>query len=268
MATRIRVLPDLLKSEQQHRMGITSPDEWGRNWSYVGFVPATYAKGVVVRDHLSPDLITNDGIGTPTAASATGTYTLEDTGEFASDDFYGAIGHIHDGAGQGQRFIVHGRDKEGNKLYITMMDGSGWEVGIDTTSRYSLYLPGLVLISTGVHQFQRGAIQREAFTVPANERWYGWVLKDGDGVGLLDNSGTAIPDDNGRLAPTTAGKLIGSTALNGTVGKAPLPNPSETTDDFLIPVEFDIPNKALSYRYELDKQQPMRNIQIGGMIGR
>jgi hypothetical protein len=276
--TAIRILPDQLKSEPQERLGVTAPDEWGREWSYVGFVPGTYKKGIAVRDHLSADLL-SAAVGTATAAAAKGAYTLQDTGEFTGDDFYGAIGHIHDGAGQGQRFIVMGRDDDGNTLYIKLFNGGGWETAIGTSTKYSLYFPGLVKIATDAHAATRGLTQRDEFTVPTGERRYGWVVKTGSALGLKDNSAKAF-SVGGRVIPTTGGLLIGvpttaasinaatvaiSTIMNS-IGYSPLGEPTEAADDFLLPIELEIRNQALSYRFPLEKEDGYRGVNIGGKV--
>ena len=70
MAQSIKILPDTLHIEQQHRVGIVT-----KEWSYVEFTPGTYHRGQVVRDSKSSDLI-ESGLGTVTTASAIGENTL------------------------------------------------------------------------------------------------------------------------------------------------------------------------------------------------
>ena len=253
---KIRIRPELLEEEQQHRLGLTSPDQWGDEWSYVEFTPGTYNKGHIVRDLPFGDVAN----GTVTAAAAIGTFTLQDTGEFSSDDFRGAIGHIHDGHGQGQRFIVQ-RVMNANTLRITLFNGRGWETALTTNSKYRLILPGRVEHAGGVNQHLRGACQADNFTVPANETRYGWVKKTGLAECLRDNSGTDIPSE-GIVRATTGGLIIGATNIADSLGIALLGNPDEGTDDFLIPVDLRITNNAMSFRFPKGKEEPYFDVHI------
>ena len=174
----IRIYPDALEIEQQHTLGIVDTDKGGDDWSYVEFPAGTYTQGQIVRDSLPADIVGNSGVGSVTAAAAIGTRELKDTGEFSAKQYLrGAIGEIYQGGGHGQKFIVVGVP-DANTLIISV-EGKGWEVALTTASRYNLILPGRAIVATAGTPFVRGVIQREGFTVPANETRYAWVKMTG-----------------------------------------------------------------------------------------
>ena len=253
---KIRIRPELLEEEQQHRLGLTSPDQWGDEWSYVQFTPGTYNRGHIVADQPYGDIAD----GTLTAAAGVGTFTLQDTGEFSSDDFRGAIGHIHDGAGQGQRFIVQ-RVMNADTLRITLFNGQGWATALATGSLYRLVLPGRVELATAVNLNLRGTVQSDNFTVPTSETRHGWVKKTGLAECLRDNSGTDIPS-NGAVVATTGGLIIGASDIDDSLGVALLGNPTEDTADFLLPVDLRIVNNAMSFRFPKGKEEPYFDVHI------
>ena len=253
---KIRIRPQLLEEEQQHRLGLSSPDQWGDEWSYVQFIPGTYNRGHVVQDQPFGDIAN----GTVTAAAAIGTFTLQDTGEFSNDDFRGAIGHIHDGAGQGQRFIVQ-RVMNANTLRITLFNGRGWATALGTGSLYRLVIPGRVTHATAVNLLLRGVVQADNFTVPTGETRYGWVKKTGIAECFRDNSGTDIPA-SGIVRATTGGVIIGASDIADSLGIALLGNPDEDTTDFLVPVDLRITNNAMSFRFPKGKEEPYFDVHI------
>ena len=257
---KIRIRPELLEEEQQHRLGLTSPDQWGDEWSYVEFIAGTYKRGHVVRDIPYNVLIGNSGVGSVTAAAAAGTFTLEDTGEFASDDFRGAIGLIDGGAGEGQHFIVQ-KVIDDDKLRITMFNGRGWETALATDSRYRLVLPGRADLSVSTSGHVRGVIQRDGFTVPTGETRHGWVKKTGVAAVIRDNSGVDFSTE-GFVIPTTAGAVIGSVNKTHSFGIALHGNPAEDTADFTVLVDLQILNHSMSFRFPKGKEEPYSDVHI------
>ena len=57
----IRIQPDEFTKEQHHRIGITTPDSWGRIWTYCmfpgGTTDVTRQVGKVFRDSIATDLL-------------------------------------------------------------------------------------------------------------------------------------------------------------------------------------------------------------------
>ena len=195
--------------------------------------------------------------GTVNAAASAGTFTLKDTGEFSGDDFRGAIGLIHDGHGEGTRFIVQ-QVMDADTLRITLFNGRGWENALSTTSKYRLVIPGRVEHAVNNRNL-RGSLQRDDFTVPTGETRYGWVKKTGLGECLLDNDGTDIPS-SGVVVTTTGGLIIGGTDRG--LGVALFGNPEETATHFLVPVDLRIINNAMSFRFPKGKEEPYFDIHI------
>ena len=144
----IRVLPDQIQREQQHRVGLTEKDRWGRKWSYAELTPGTYQQGLVLEDEPIGDFIAG-GTGASTANIPAGGKVLQDTGEFAGSDLRGAVGVIQAGAGQGQIFIVTSvEDANTLNIVVPNSDGQGWEAAITVSSTYRLRIPGRVQIAT------------------------------------------------------------------------------------------------------------------------
>ena len=250
----IRVLPDALEREQQHTLGIVETDKGGDNWSHVEFPAGTYVQGQVIRDSLTADIVGNSGVGSVTAAAAVDTRELKDTGEFSAKQYLrGAIGEIYQGGGQGQKFIVVAV-ADADTLIISV-EGKGWQTALTTASRYNLILPGRAIVATAGSPFVRGVIQREGFTVPANETRYGWVKMTGLLQAQKDNSGTAFAANQG-VVPTTGGLVIGSGAApNGlSIGIPAFTEPGGTADA-LVTLMGTIGNNLRSARKPVGREQ-------------
>ena len=253
----IKIYPDNVYAEQQHIVGIKSPDKWGDDWSYVEFPAGTYKHGQVLADQVSSDLLSSSGLGTLTADADAGSSLLEDTDEFSGDDFRGAIGHIVEGVGVGQSFVIlEVKDSDTLVVYVLDTKGQGWETALDTTSKYRLSLPGRVKVATSAVRV-RGVLQMPDFTVPTNEKRYGFVRMTGIGRGLVDASGTALVD---RVTATTGGLIVGTTG-NAYIGYATHGDLDGTVDS-LMPIDFNIINNARSFRSEKDKYEPYHDVII------
>lgn len=275
----IQIQPDEFTKVQHQRLGVVSPDDWGRMWSYVAFSPGTYRPGRVVRDVPPSALVSaTAGVGTVTQAQAVDTNQLQDTGEFANDGFLrGAIGQIIAGGGVGQVFQVIKRIDD-NTLEIALInDGSGdvkgghspgWEVALTTSSTYQLRLPGRVSLGIAATLRKRGVFQgRKNLVVPANEERYGWVLQRGDGFGYVDEDTTSDADAgtaDDLLTTAADGELTndGATASN-TVGY--LTHQIANNTERLTRVHFTIVNNELSYRFE-NKYEPYAKDDRGNLI--
>lgn len=254
----IRIYPNKIETEQQHRIGLSTPDRWGDLWSYVEFTPGDYKNGQVVGDQGVGDLISNSGLGTVTAAAEVGSKMLKDTGEFNGKDLRGAIGHIVDGSGVGQTFIVIGvKDADTLLISVPNQSGEGWKVALDTTSKYRLKLPGRVAV-TATPANVRGVVQADDFSVPANQKRYGFVRQGGLGDGLINASGTALSN---LVTVTTGGLIIGTSSPANAIGKTVLGDLGGTVDA-RMPIDFDIRNTLRSYRVEKDKEEPYHNVII------
>lgn len=252
---QIRILPDALETEQQHVLGIVEPDKWGDLWSYVEFPAGTWVEGQTIRDAVSADIVGNSGVGTPTTAAAAETRVLKDTGEFDGKQYLtGALGEIHEGAGQGQEFIVV-KVEDADTLTISV-GGKGWQTAlVVATSRYKLMLPGRATVATGAHANTRGVIQRDDFTVPANETRYGWVKQTGKLRVKKDNSGTALALNQGVI-PTTGGLAIGAGNANNNLSIGyPLFGEPSGSSDVLTTIMGTINNRVRSYRKPVGREQ-------------
>ena len=265
MGQAIRIQPDEFTKEQHHRLGLTTPDDWGRKWSYVAFSPGTYRQGRVVRDI---PVIT----GTVTTAAEADTNLLVDSGEFANDGWLrGAIGVITNasGEGTGQVFQIIRRINDDTLEIALITDANGkkkggnnpgWETALTTSSTFTLRLPGRVSESIATGARVRGVFQAEDdLVVPANEERFGWVLQRGLGLGDFPADSadyTAIGADtnvrtaaSGQIRGGSAGVIVGYTIY-------------EIPDDAgagLKPVHFTIENDELSYRFPIKDEPYSRN---------
>ena len=265
MSLTISTYPDFVHKEAQHTLGEEHNDNQGDKWSYVEFTPGTYARGVVVRDAKSSDLVGNSGVGTVTAAAAIGSTILEDTGEFASKDLRGAIGTIYQGSGHGQSFFVKKvRDADTIEIQLLKLAGSGWEIALSTTSLYRLFLPGRVYIAAAAAGNKiRGVVPYEEFTVPTGEFRYGYARKTGIDDGFIDVSGTAL-SSNKEVTVTTDGLIIGApdtvAGVRGAIGTS-ANGDSGAGADHLMPIEFNIVNNRRSLRHPRLREEPKISVE-------
>lgn len=208
MSQAIRILPKEFTKEQHHRVGISAPDQWDRLWTYCMFPAGEYNAGELLRDTVASDIFGTFGSAEATVSQAVteaakaGTNTLQDTtANFTFDTHLrGAIGAIVEGAGHGQVFqVLRSQD---NTLEIALISddgaGSGWEVALETTSKYRLAFPGRVAkawgsggTGAGSDSISRGVIQAD-LTVPESEVRYGWMLQRGLGRGKTQGSAEAL----------------------------------------------------------------------------
>lgn len=246
----VRIKPFEITDVAQHRIGLTALDHWGNPWNYVEFDDnTTFKKGVVVKD-LNRNQIISSAAATVTKAAPIGSRTLTDSGEFAGRDIRGALGHIHDGTGVGQFFIVRNVLSD-DVIEIQLRNGQGWKTALDTTSKYAIVLPGRVELGQGgTTLFQvRGIYQGDDFTTPDGEFRYGWVQQAGLGQALFDNSGGDIDFAKRGVRTANSGLVQGTTSDEYFIGYAFFDDPSEATDDMLIPLEIKIRYRPPSYRF-------------------
>lgn len=264
----IRIQPDEFTEEQHHRLGIVTPDNWGRQWTYCmfpgGSAGTTYPEGIVLADMAVLDADVD-------AAAAIDTNILRADGDFANAKYLrGAKGYIDAGAGIGQEFqVIHVPND--NEVEIALIEDDaggnkpGWETALDTTSDYQIYLPGRVRIvpTTGIVRL-RGVLQEEVI-VQANKDLYGWALQIGNGniltraanLGTI-NAGTQLRAQGssnaeaGRAYGGTSGPIVGNASFSGRANAA-------------IPAFINIVNADLSYRYPI-KDEPYSRDDNGNLI--
>lgn len=297
----IRIQPKEFTKEQHHRVGISAPDQWDRRWTYCMFPAGTYNTGELLRDTVASDIFSALGTAEAvvsqaiTEAAEADTNILKDTTTDFTFDAHlrGAIGAIVEGAGHGQIFqVLRSQD---NALEIALISddgaGGGWEVALDTTSKYRLAFPGRVAkawgsggAGPGTDSISRGVIQAD-LTVPASEIRYGWTLQRGLGRGKTQGSAEALVTGT-PVVPAPGGLLKASDLFSGTaptdventlisirrhaktVGTAVLGNVRSSdsdTDDRLAPIYFDIRNTALSYRFPV-KDEPYSKDDDGELV--
>ena len=258
--------PDFVHKEAQHTIGEEHNDNAGDKWSYVEFTPGTYTRGIVVRDAKSSDLLTG-GEGTATAAAAVGSTILTDTGEFSNKDLRGAIGTIVEGTGIGQSFFVK-KVRDANIIEIQLLKraGAGWEVALDTTSKYKLSLPGRVYIApTAAGNKIRGITPYDEFTVPTSEFRYGYVRKTGIDEGLIDVSGNALVAET-AVVVTTGGLLLGPPAtdtiasIRNTIGYSVNGDLAGDVNALAL-IEFTIVNNRRSLRHPRLREEPKITVE-------
>lgn len=249
-------------NDQKHQLGIVVPDAVGDNWSYVQ-LHEDLDLGLGVYDMYGSDFFTG-GIGTLTAAAAVGTALLVDSGAFTAalaPALPGAIGFIHDGAGQGTSFYIE-EVIDTNTLRIRVIttqaggfskDGK-WPVALTTASDYSIDAPGVVKKWAATSKKRRGVIQAED---GGKAGQFGFVKQTGRGILKIDVSGNAL--GNGGLV-TAAGSGLGQGAaatptvanLLAKVGTWSFIDIAGSTDRYGL-VNLDIVNEDLSYRLPDDK---------------
>jgi hypothetical protein len=262
-------------TEQKYTLGQIGRDAHGDYWSYVQFFETVVA-GNVIRDARATDLLSG-ATGTVTANAAADAQTLADTGEFANDDFVGAIGQtlgdtVANGAGQGFhilemidddtiRVAVHHGDADPREA------NQGWETAlVGSSTTYAIWMPGRVYQGDGITDIVRGVTQMDV-TVVAGAEPYGWVKQTGPGWLKLDVSDAAIPVVGEGLVPAAAGLAIGMTAGGTTADEVAAVIARNTlgdiagTVDALMFVNLQIFNWAKSYRSP-DRDHAYNNVTI------
>ena len=251
-------------ADAKHRLGIVGLEPDGARWTYVQLAEDV-GVGEVVRDSHGADLL-SAAQGTVTEGQLVDETRLVDSGEFASADdglLVGALGQVYGHAkGQGQAFRVK-RVVSEDALEIGLLMGlegaadGGWEVALTTSSKYSLWFPGLVRKSTG----GAGDLIRGIAQSAGKKFEYGWVKQSRFAWAKLDVSATAITRGEGVVA-TGAGLVCGyddsvsdDDAVNHhptrVIGRAPFGDFAGNTD-LLMVGSFNIVNDALSYRFPDD----------------
>ena len=246
---------------QEHRLGDWAFNADGDEYSYVQFMEAI-SVGHYVRDAVPSDLVS---AGAVVASADIGSNILKDTGEFTNDDYVGAIGYIYEGHGKGQTFYIREMlDKDTIEIFViatlagfpSRNSNGGWLTALSSLSRYRLSFPGRVYQGDGLTDVVRGVSEVEVESTDVEK--FGWVKRIGLGFPKLDASSANVPVIGEDVIPAAGGLVTGFTAaattadeaakgigksLNGDiVGQA-------TTDDSLIPVQLDIRNRTLSYRF-------------------
>lgn len=249
--------------EQKHRLGISVPDELGDKWSYVQLAEDVDF-GEVVCDAYGANWI-GSSVGTVTTGAAAGTNLLVDSGEFGTveDEWVvGALGYIHDGAGQGTSFYIT-EHIDSDTLRVRVLgtptgiskDGK-WPVATGTDTDYSLILPGLTFKtpSSGGRDFLRGVVQAED---GGKKGEYGYVRQTGWGYAMIDVSGQAL-SEGGLVVQGQSGKSVGQAAtvtatnLKRQIGHWPFQDIAGSTDRPGL-VYLDIRNRMVSFRFPDDE---------------
>jgi hypothetical protein len=201
---------------QRQRLGQLAYDDHGARWSYC-WINEDVSAGEYVEDMANADLLSG-ATGTVTTASAAGTNTLIDSGEFTGDDFVGALGStlgdtIANGGGQG----FHVTEMiDANTLGVSVhhgdadptLTGNGWETATTTSTTYSLWFPGRCKQGDDQPAIVRGFVQVD---VDVSENEFGWVKQTSAGWVKIDTSDTGVPVAGEWLVPQAAGLVSGLT---------------------------------------------------------
>lgn len=214
---------------QKEWLGRIGIDEFGYRWSYVRFM-ANINAGEHVEDQATDDLL-SAATGTVTAAQAAGTKRLQDTGEFAGDDFVGAFlatlgDTVANGAGQGG-YISKMIDDDEIELEVLHGDAdprtanTNWETALTTSTTYSLWFPGRVKLGTAVPALTRGVPQVDVTGVAAATPKFGWVKQTGPAWVKVDVSADALVKGE-LIIPAASGLWKGHTAAGTTADEVAL----------------------------------------------
>ncbi len=148
--------------------------------------------------------------GTVTTASAIGTRTLIDTGEFASDT-YGPGDFVYINTGEGQGVLNEVRDVADDNT-LNMVDV--WETATSTDTEYSLFRPWLVSPNT-TDGYTAQVVAQSAVTA----EYYFWGQTKGLGLVLCDAGSTALfPGGKVMSGASSAGYCEGIAATDATNG--------------------------------------------------
>ena len=259
-----------LKDTQADRLGIrlADPKIPGDVWVYGQFYQTTrFRPGLVVR-HAGA---TNIADGTATAAAAIGSNILEDTGEFANDDFRGALGYIDSGDGSGQSFYVVDVLNDdtieiailsGVDSYPSLPGDTGWRTALTTSSTYVLTLPGRFYVAGSGAEERIAGVCKVDVTPTADYKPYGVVKQKGSIMGRWDQSNSTVPTLNGYVRHLANGLIAGVATLGRTAIGLADAVPAGTADE-LIPITltsiFDTPP---SYRFAPDTEVVLNRYTI------
>lgn len=249
----------VMHSTQKFRIGEVAYDDMGARWSYCWFQEDLSA-GEYAEDQANADLLSG-ATGTITTAGAANGNTLIDSGEFANDDFVGAIGctlgdTIANGGGQGF-YVTEMIDS--NTIGVSVLHGdadprlsnNGWETATTTSTTYSLCFPGRVKQGDGIPAIPRGFAQVD---IDASATPFGWLKQVGLGWMKVDVSADALVAGE-HVVPAAAGLVEGFTAAGTTadevaqiVGRCLMGDLAGTVDG-LIFGELMIRNDTVSFRF-------------------
>lgn len=246
--------------DQKLRLGVVETVD-NHTWSYVQFRESVAIGDVVVDGGATLALssgsnTSNAGIASLTEDTEAGEFeiTVADGFSSAVDKYLvGAIGYIHAGAGLGVSFYVEEVVDDDIIRVVFISDGDGYVApgsglsdNLDTSTRFTLYAPGLVSKGDDVSHVARGVAQ-----APAAAGEYGWVLQKGWGLVDIDAGGAALAYGSG-LKPSSTGQLEGfastptTTELLRGVGLVPFTDLTAATDALML-VNLNIDNTALSF---------------------
>lgn len=257
-----------LTEAQRNTLGIWVPDAEDGHWVYGQYWEnGTYKTGHVVRHAAGTDLL-SDADGAVSEDIAAGANYLVTDGKFANKDFRGAIGYIYDGAGEGQTFYIRRMiPGDSNRVEIGVLSSAatrprtpGWDIALDNTSKFRLWLPGRFYFSDGAATDLTAGICQTELTVTDDYKPFGWAKCEGGAFALQDDSDANTPFAvNDPVIPLDGGLVTGpaNTAtvanLNARIGRADFASLDHGTDttDTLVSVTLDnIPRRRASFSRE------------------
>ena len=257
-----------LTEAQRDTLGIWVPDAEDGHWVYGQYWEnGVYKTGHVVRHAAGADLLSADD-GAVSEAVAGGANYLVTDGKFANKDFRGAIGYIYDGAGEGQTFYIRRMiPGDSDRVEIGVLSTAanrprtqGWNVALDNTSRFRLWLPGRFYLSDGAAADLTAGVCQTELSVTDNYKPFGWAKCEGGAVALQDDSHANTPFAvNDPVIPLDGGLVTGPAGtitvanLNARIGRADFASLDHGTDtiDTLVSVTLDnIPRRRASFSRE------------------
>ncbi|MDE0298623.1 MAG: hypothetical protein OXN17_08330 [Candidatus Poribacteria bacterium] len=259
-----------LTEAQRNTLGIWVPDAEDGHWIYGQYWEnGGYKTGHVVRHAAGADLL-SDTDGAVSDEVAVGANYLVTDGKFANKDFRGAVGYIYDGTGAGQTFYIRRMiPGDDDRVEIGVLSSvaqrprtQGWDIALDNTSKFRLWLPGRFYFSDGAATDLTAGVCQTELTVTDDYKPFGWAKCEGGAFALQDDDATNRLTQNGPVLQAANGLVegvpasIAAGAIGGviarTIGRAdfaPLDHASDT--DTLVSVTLDnIPRRRASFSRE------------------
>ena len=257
-----------LTEAQRNTLGIWVPDAEDGHWVYGQYWEnGDYKTGHVVRHAAGADLL-SDADGAVSENIAVGANYLVTDSKFANKDFRGAIGYIYDGTGEGQTFYIRRMiPGDSDRVEIGVLSSAakrprtpGWDIALDNTSKFRLWLPGRFYFSDGAATDLTAGICQTELTVTDDYKPFGWAKCEGGAFALQDDSDTNTPFTvNDPVIPLVGGLVTGPAStitvanLNARIGRADFASLDHGTDttDTLVSVTLDnIPRRRPSFSRE------------------
>lgn len=186
-----------LTEAQRNTLGIWVPDPDDGYWVYGQYWEnGNYKTGHVLRHAAGVDLL-SDADGAVSESIPAGATYLVTAGKFGNSlKLKGAIGYIYDGAGEGQTFYIRETIKgDINRVEIGILSSAtrrprapGWDIALDTTSRFRLWLPGRFYFGDGLATDLTAGVCQTELTVDDGYKPFGWAKCEGGAFALQDDN--------------------------------------------------------------------------------